>query len=264
MTTGTKSPTKTTGARARVVTKEERDATIRKTLAEAASAEAQAREHDALADSAKLEQELVKHQIESARIEAAAGAITLDQLQRTESFQKVSDIFFRSYRFDDVVSERSVRQAMTTMTAWHRSDSGCDMTLYLSSPGGGVVEGLSMIDGLLDLRRNGHKITTVALGLCASMSVFIAQAGDHRQMGKYATLLLHEGSLGAVGSRAEVEDTVKMTDKLMGSCWSLLAERTQPINPKTTVAFWKKFVQRKDISLTAQESLELGLVDEIL
>lgn len=242
------------------------NAEVEKLLAEAEDARASAREHDANVATQLLEQEKTKHLIESARIESACAALTLQELERTESFRRVNDLFYhkKTYHFDTIVTEKSVRACLATLVAWARSEPGCEITLNLSTDGGSIIDGLHLIDGILAIRRDGCKVNTVALGMCASMGVPILSAGETRYMGKYATLLLHEGSLGAVGTRGEVEDTVALSDKLSQRCFELMAERAMPLNKATTVAFLKKFVKRRDISLTSQEALSLGLVDEIL
>lgn len=268
MTTATKTPPKQTAVRSPIT---KSAAEIDKLLAEAEQARAAAveslsasREYDANVVTAGLEQKKIAHLIEQSRVEAECAKLTLNDLQRSERFRSVSDVFNATFQFDDPVTSKSVRACLSTLVAWQRSSPKTPITLNISTDGGSVIDGLHLIDGILAIRRGGTTVNTVALGLCASMGVPILCAGERRYMGKYATLLLHEGSLGAVGTRGEVEDTVAMSDKLFLRCLQLMSERAMPINPSTTVTFLKKFVKRKDVTLTADESLALGIVDEIL
>lgn len=255
----------------RTLTKAETEASVKKTTAEAelaaANAEqalAAAREHDANTALAKLNAKHMQHLIEHARIEANVAAIALAKCEREERFAKVHDLYHRSYTFDTPVSERSVKLCISTLTAWSRDEPGCGITLYLNSPGGDIVEGFALIDFIVDLRKRGHHVRTVALGMAASMSAVILQAGDERIMGANALLLIHEGSLGAIGSFGEVEDRVKLMEKLHARIYALFAARALPINDKTTAAFLKKQSKRTDWWLDSDEALALGLIDSVL
>lgn len=253
----------------RELTPAEIDANVVKTLAEADSAAASAeqsraaaREHDANVSLTELNAEHLRYLVEQARIDAEVAAITLAQMDREERIQRTHDIYHHAYTFDSAVSEKSVKQCIQTLTAWSRDAPGCDITLYLNSPGGDIVEGFALIDFLVDLRNRGHHVRTVALGMAASMSAVILQAGDERIMGANAILLIHEGSLGAVGSFGEVEDQVALMTKLQSRIFALLAERAT--NPKTTIAYLKKQAKRTDWWLDSNEALNLGLIDSIL
>jgi len=255
----------------RTPTKAEIEASVRKTTAEADAAEAgaeqaraSAREHDARVATEKLNAQHLKHLIEQARVETELAKITLDKCKREERFAKVSDLYHKSYNFDGDVTERAVKSCMSTLAAWNRDEPGCSITIYLNSPGGDIVAGFALIDFIVDLRRQGHHVRTVALGMAASMSAVILQAGDERIMGSNAILLIHEGSLGAIGSFGEVEDRVRLMEKLHARIFHLFAHRAQPINAKTTVAYLKKQAKRTDWWLDSNEALELGIVDAVL
>lgn len=252
-------------------TPEEIAASIQKVLAEADAAAADAeqsraaaREHDANVSLTELNAEHLRHLIEQTRIEAEMANIALAQMAREERISRTNDLYYRSYTFDSAVSEKSVKQCIQTITAWSRDEPGCGITLYLNSPGGDIVEGFALIDFLVDLRRRGHHVRTIALGMAASMSAVILQAGDERIMGSNAILLIHEGSLGAVGSFGEVEDRVALMTKLHARIFQLFADRALPLNSKTTVAYLKKQAKRTDWWLDSSEALALGIVDSVL
>ena len=255
----------------RDLTPEEVEANVRKTVAEAdcavASAEqsrAAAREHDSNSAINRLNYEHLTHVIEQARIETEVAAIALAQMQREERISRTHDLYHRCYTFDSAVSEKSIKQCIQTLTAWSRDEPGCEITIYLNSPGGDIVEGFALIDFLVDLRNRGHHVRTIALGMAASMSAVILQAGTERIIGSNALLLIHEGSLGAIGSFGEVEDRVALMTKLHGRIFQLFADRATPLNPKTTAAYLKKQAKRTDWWLDSSEALALGIVDSVL
>ena len=242
----------------------ETDATITKTLAEAKAAAASALESEERAKTERLNQVHMGEVIEQARMDTEIARITLASLEREERFARVHDLYHRSFTFDSEITEKSVKGCIQMLTAWSRDEPGCDITIYLNSPGGDIVEGFALIDFLVDLRKRGHHVRTVALGMAASMSAVILQAGDERIMGSNAILLIHEGSLGAVGSFGEVEDRVKLMEKLHARIFALFAGRAMPINPKTTAAFLKKQSKRTDWWLDSGEALTLGIIDSVL
>ena len=254
----------------RTLTKDEIAANVKKTLAEAELAEAAAeekraaaREHDANVIRAAAEETHTRFLIEHAGIENDIARIAFAKCEREESFAKVSDIFHRVYNFDESVNDKSVKECINTLTAWDRQDPVCEITVYINSGGGSIIEGFALIDFLLELRRKGHKITTVALGMAASMAGVILQSGDVRVMGSNAILLIHEGSLGAIGNFGEVEDRVKLMKIFHERILELFESRSKPINPKTTKAFIRKEWNRTDFWVDSKRALELGLVDEV-
>ena len=141
----------------RALTKEEIAANVKKAEAEAelaiAAAEekrAAARGHDAEVARAVADEEHTRFLIAHAGIENKIAEIALAKCEREESFAKVSDIYHHVYNFDEVVSERSVKQCINTLTAWSRQDSKCDITIYLNSPGGSILDGFALIDFILE------------------------------------------------------------------------------------------------------------------
>lgn len=240
------------------------EASIRRTLAEAAKAEAEAEEAKARRDTELLTQKHTRLLIQHSGIESKVAQIALDKLQREERYSRTGDLYHHRYSFDDLVTDRSVKQAMTTLNAWHRDEPGCDIDFYLNTDGGDITAGLGLIDFISSLRKDGHKVRTIVLGRAASMGAAILQAGTERIMGPNAILLIHEGSLGAVGSVGEVEDTMALMTLLTGRIFALMAERASVLNPKTTAAFLKRQAKRKDWWLDSDQALELGLVDAVL
>lgn len=254
----------------RALTQPEIDANVRKANAEAdfaiAAAEeklAAAREHDADVKRSIAEEKHMRLLLEHSGIENKIAEIALAKCEREESFDRVSDLFHKVYTFSSAVEAKSVRECITTLTAWSRQAPGCDIDLIINSPGGDILAGFALVDFLLELRHKGHKITTIALGIAASMAAVVLQAGDVRVMGPNAILLLHEGSLGVVGSWGEAEDRMVLMTKLQSRIFSLFAERAMVVNPKTTVAFLRKHAKRTDWFLTSDEAVALGLVDAV-
>jgi ATP-dependent Clp protease protease subunit len=242
------------------------DAEAEFALAAAEEKRAAARAHDAEVVRGYADEELTRLMIAHSEIDNAISEIQRAKVEREESFARVSDLFNHVFTLDDVINELSVKVCINTLTAWVRQTppgERASITLYINSPGGEIIAGFALIDFLLDLRSQGHKITTIALGMAASMGGVLLQAGDVRVMGANSVLLIHEGSMMALGSYAEIEDKVTLMKLFHERILTLYEARAKPINPKTTKAFLVKNWKRRDWWLSGEEALKLGLCDQV-
>lgn len=207
---------------------------------------------------------LIMAQAERAAAEAGVAKIILNNKEREEERELAQDRHNHVYVFDQAVGEKSVKECIQTLTVWSRQDPGCPIELQINSPGGSIFDGLALVDFLRSLQKKEHFITTVALGMAASMGGVLLQVGDKRVIGENATLLIHQGSLGAVGDFGQVEDRVKLMEHFHERILSLFVDKAKPINPRTTKAFIQKRWNRTDWWIPAQEAIDLGFADEIL
>ncbi len=127
--------------------------------------------------------------------------------------------------------------------------------LYISSPGGEVMAGLSILDIMTSLRSPVH---TVALGMVASMASILLVHGDRRYMLPNAQVMLHQPLGGAQGQASDIEITAQQIIKIKKKLNAMLADKTgQPLEKIERVT-------DRDSYFDAEESLAFGLVDEIL
>lgn len=162
------------------------------------------------------------------------------------------------YRFNSKVSSDSVKKCMEKLTEWHRLDPECAIEIIFSSPGGSIISGFELFDFLQDLRYQGHHITTGTLGYAASMAGVLLQAGDVRWVGQQAWVMIHRAAFGASGKTFEIEDEVRFTQRLEGRILDIFTSRS-----KLSKAKIKRNWDRKDWWISADEAIEMGLVDEI-
>ena len=132
------------------------------------------------------------------------------------------------------------------------------MRLVINTLGGDVVHGLALYDFLGELRALGHRLTTVAIGQAASFGAVLLQAGDQRLIGRNASVLLHEVSVGVVGKLTAIEDRIEFSRSLQQRLLAILASRST-LSVEEIAAQWS----RKDWWLTAEEVVALGLADAI-
>lgn len=226
-------------------------ANVLKANKEAEKAESEA--HEAEANARKAEEEA-----ENIRKQNILVGIAADQAKRAEADELALDRHHHTYAFGKSVSEGSVRECINQLTNWSRKNPECDIEIIFNSPGGSVVDGFALFDFIQYLRSAGHKVTTSALGMAASMAGILLQAGDTRVMGKQSWLMIHEASFAAVGKIGEVEDTVDWVKKVQERILDIFAERSNMSKAQIRTK-WK----RKDWWLSSDEALKLGFVDEI-
>lgn len=166
--------------------------------------------------------------------------------------------FARVYTFYNPIKNSTVYDAIREISHWARRDPAAPIKVVLNSPGGSVLDGLAFYDFLIDLRKSGHEVEVLALGMAASMGGIILQAGSKRTMGANAWLLIHEVSDVVIGNFSEMEDQIEFTKRLQDNLLDILAERSN-----MTTAQIKRKWKKKDWWLSAKEALELGFVDEI-
>lgn len=200
--------------------------------------------------------------------ESRAAQYDLEVAKKLEVDQldKANDHYHRVYHFIGEVKDATVESCMDRLTLWDRIDPSCDIEIVFNSPGGSVVSGMALFDHILDLRKRGHKVTTTASGVAASMAGILLQAGDVRRMGPGAWVLIHEVSGGVMGSYGDMVDRVDWIRRVQDHFLGIFADRSRDANcekPLTKKDFEKNW-KRKDWWLSADECLRHGIVDEVV
>lgn len=208
-------------------------------------------------------------QARKSEAEAELSDITLVERRRSYNESLTADKYHHIYYFTDSVGGSSVKGCIDRLALWHRLEPDCSIEIVFSSPGGSVIDGLVLYDYLLDLRRNGHRLTTSTLGWAASMAGILLQAGDERVMHREAWILIHEISFGAGGTMGVVEDTVEWLKRIQGRVLDIFASRckqagiagtaAKPLTKAQLEHGWR----RKDWWLSSDDCLRLGLVDAL-
>lgn len=132
-----------------------------------------------------------------------------------------------------------------------------DITMHIDSPGGSVKSGLSMIDVMQYINSD---IITVNTGMAASMGSVLLGAGTKgkRSSLRFSRTMLHQSSGGAVGNIQDAEITMIEWKKLNDILFNLLGEFCDK-DPEIV----KKDASR-DLWLSAEDSLNYGIIDEIV
>lgn len=217
------------------------------------------------AEIAYIEAQTTKEKAEAREAQAKAliAEINLERESEKRDEELAANKRHMVYVFDSEVGSTSVSKCIGQLNRWHRQDPECSIEFQINSPGGSIFDGFHLIDYISALRRQGHHVTMVGYGMVASMAGVLMQAADTRVLGANAFMLIHEGSLGAVGDFGNVEDRVKLMEQFHERILYLFEERAKPINSKTTARFIRNRWQRRDWWIPAQDCLSLGFVDEV-
>lgn len=238
-------------------------AEVRKLNAEAAYSEAGVVDYEC--DYAIKEAEALKAraEAENAQFEAEMQKINRDRVVRQERIDLLGDYYHHTYNFQGYVTEKTVATCLRTLAAWHREDATCDMHIQITSLGGSVLDGMSLVDQLAtySLRGGGtHKVTITVRGVAASMAAVIVQTADVRLMGQEAYLLVHEPSGAAEGSHGDLKDMVKWFDVMSERIARLFVSRA---DGKISLEGFQNLWERRDVWLDSTVSLNYGFVDAI-
>ena len=225
-------------------TPEEIAAEVKKTEAETTAALAEARKTEAEAEKAEIE-------LEKARIDA-------DKAKRGREKELAADEENYVYRFDGEVSKSSVQRCMSRLAEWSRLNPKCTIEIVFSSPGGEIVSGFELFDFIQVLRHRGHHMITGTLGMAASMAGILLQAGDERWMGHQSWVMIHRAAFGAWGKTFEIEDEVKFVKRIEERILDIFIVRSKLTKQKI-----KRNWERKDWWISAEECVEMGLVDVV-
>jgi ATP-dependent Clp endopeptidase proteolytic subunit ClpP len=205
-----------------------------------------------------LESKLKEAQIRKANAEALVAEFEAAEKAREDADHRASANQAKVYPFMGAVSAGSVQPCIATLGSWSRREPGCDITIVFNSPGGNVIDGLALYDFIDELKANGHKITTVARGMAASMGGILLQAGDERIIGANAHILIHEITTAMIGKFSEIEDEVAFCKMLQERLLNILAERST-LTAKQIRTRWL----RTDWWIGSEEAVALGFADEI-
>jgi len=162
-------------------------------------------------------------------------------------------IIFLGYPINDEVANIVTAQLLFLES----TDRSRDIQMYINSPGGSVYSGLGVYDTMQYITPD---VSTICIGMAASMGAVLLTAGAHgkRTALKHARVMMHQPS-GAIGGQAsDIDITVNEIKKVKKNLYDILSFHTS--KPPKQI---EKDCDR-DYWLTAEESKDYGLVDEVL
>ncbi len=132
-----------------------------------------------------------------------------------------------------------------------------DIFIYINSPGGSVTSGLAIYDTINYIKSD---VSTVAVGLCASMAAIILAAGTKgkRLSLKNSEIMIHQVIGGTQGQASDIKiqaERILIIKKKLNKILASLCNKTEiKINKDT----------ERDYFMSPAEALKYGLIDKII
>ena len=138
----------------------------------------------------------------------------------------------------------------------HRKDKNAPINLLINSPGGDIHEMFGIIDYIESL---DVKVNTICRGRAFSAAAVILTCGTGtRMISKRSTVMFHQSSSFLGGKMSDITAFLENVKDLEKTIYTMLAERTKKD------AEWWRAKMKSDMFLTAEELLEIGVVDQII
>jgi ATP-dependent Clp endopeptidase proteolytic subunit ClpP len=214
-----------------------------------------------------LKAERLTEEIRAARADAdlaetlaEAARLAHAKDMRRWMYDTAGDSDSRVLRFSSSVSQESVSTLIDTMSRWDRLDADSDREyqLFITSPGGMIMPGISLFNFLRRLSQR-RSLVTIASGFCASMATVIHQAGTERLIERGTSYLIHDASGSAYGDVSSLRDQAEWMDRINRDLHTFLSERST-----LSVEEIAERSKRRDWTLTAEEAIEFGFADRMV
>ena len=162
-------------------------------------------------------------------------------------------IVFLGTPIDDAVANLVMAQLLHLES----EDPEKDIHLYINSPGGEVASGFAIYDTMQFIKPD---VSTIVMGQAASFAAFLLLAGakGKRYALPHARVLLHQPHGGAQGQAVDIEIQAKEITRYRKLLEQLISMHTGQDVEKVTRDTDRDFI------LTADESKEYGIIDEII
>jgi len=136
--------------------------------------------------------------------------------------------------------------------------------VIISSPGGNVFSGIAMIRAVRGAQKIGIKIVGEVHGHACSMAFFILQCCDERHMGRLDILMAHGITTGFSGDMKSLEAENKLLGYWHTEFANLVASRCTTVGEYNEPSYWFEILRDNTPQwYTAEESMEMGLIDKI-
>ncbi|CAN7691862.1 ATP-dependent Clp protease proteolytic subunit [Phyllobacterium sp. LjRoot231] len=194
-------------------------------------------------------------------IETAMNLVPM-VVEQTNRGERAYDIFSRLLKERIIFITGPIEDGMATLICaqllfLESENPKKVINIYINSPGGVVTSGMAIYDTMQFIR---PAVATLCFGQAASMGSLLLTAGakDMRFVLPNARMMLHQPSGGFQGQASDIERHAQDIIKLK--------RRLNEIYVKHTGRDYDTIERTldRDHFMTAQESLEFGLIDKVL
>lgn len=155
-------------------------------------------------------------------------------------------------------TENNARNFVRQLQRKSKQDAESPILIYIDSGGGDAYALLTMIAAMEAVP---NQLVTVALGKAMSAGAILLAHGDIRYASEHASIMIHEISAGTMGHIDDLniqhQNVSQLNDKIM----KMFAKRCKIKGG--AAALKKTFAKVRDLHLTAEEGLGMGIIDHI-
>mgnify|MGYP000520652117 FL=1 len=192
----------------------------------------------------------------------AAGGLVPMVVEQTARGERSFDIYSRLLKERVIFLVGPVEDFMANLVVaqllfLESENPDKDIHLYINSPGGSVTAGMAIYDTMEFIKPD---VSTMCIGQAASMGAFLLSAGapGKRFLLPNSRCMIHQPSGGAQGQASDIHIQAQEILKIRKQLNRAMARHTGQTVEKIAAD------TERDNFMSAQESKEYGLVDEVL
>ncbi|KAL7112509.1 hypothetical protein ACP275_04G007100 [Erythranthe tilingii] len=170
----------------------------------------------------------------------------------------ISQLFqYRIIRCGGAVDDDMANIIVAQLLYLDAVDPTKDIVMYVNSPGGSVTAGMAIFDTMRHIRPD---VSTVCVGLAASMGAFLLSAGTKgkRYSLPNSRIMIHQPLGGAQGGQTDIDiqanEMLHHKANLNGYLAYHTGQSLEKINQDTD----------RDFFMSAKEAKEYGLIDGVI
>lgn len=183
-------------------------------------------------------------------------------VEQTNRGERSYDIYSRLLKdriilLGDEVNHVTANLIVAQLLFLEADDPDKDISLYINSPGGSIVDGMAIYDTMQYIKPD---VSTICMGMAASMGAFLLAGGTKgkRFALPNAEIMIHQPLGGTRGQATDIQIHAEHIIKTKKRMNEMLSENTgQPLKKI------EKDVER-DYFMSATEGKAYGIIDEVI
>ncbi|MFW5796493.1 MAG: ATP-dependent Clp endopeptidase proteolytic subunit ClpP [Alkalispirochaeta sp.] len=183
-------------------------------------------------------------------------------VEQTGIGERSYDIFSRLLKdrivfLDGGIGDATADLVVAQMLFLESQDPEKDINLYINSPGGSVTAGLAIYDTMQYIKPD---VSTICMGQAASMAALLLTAGapGKRRALPSSRILVHQPWGGVQGQATDIGIQAREIVRLKKMLIDYFARHTGKTIERISTDL------ERDYFMSAQESVDYGIVDEVL
>lgn len=181
-------------------------------------------------------------------------------IENTEKGERSFDIYSRLLQDRIIMLVGEINDSMSALIVsellYLDSQSHNDINLYISSPGGSITSGLSIIDTIYYIN---SKVNTICFGYAMSMAAVILAAGTKKRYAlSHAEVMIHQPQGGMQGQVTDIKIQAERLINTRKNMNELLANYTKMPIEKI------EHDTERDLYMTPEMAIDYHIIDEII